>query len=391
MKKVISIAVSTLLLSNISFADTTNADNGLLQSIQQKIDTKKSNLGSNVQANSGLSGFNKTPVSNAIEINKELTKTVEPVTPSLKSNNEIPKVEVNKEVKEVNKELTKPNDSIVKKEEFCEPKKPIVKKIVKKPIKKQVKVVKKQVKNEFEFSKTQNYIPVDFSSKQNFISKEQVKLNIQDNLNVLDVTISDDNGQVIPKEQFNKSFIRVVQVSQNFNTITHQENEMNFSTTTSLFKKNLENCGAIFVQYELKSSTSPISLVKYVDKNGLLSNNIDNSCVSKLPKDLPTNLNYSASNNLSSLFFKNYKLVANQPIDFSILFLKNGLSRTPKDLFVYILKQDFSDLNVIEPKSFGNAVNGVSFEHTLAKGNYILGYSFNEGATETYFKNLNVE
>lgn len=380
MKKVISIAISTLLLSNVSLADITSADNGLLQSIQQKIDTKKSNLGSNVQTNSGLSGFNK-----------DLVKSVsnEPIASPSKLNTEISKVEVKPVVSST--ELKQSNNLVNKKEEICEPVKTTVKKIIKRPIKKAVKITPKPVKNDFDLVKTQNYTPIDFSTNQKWILNNQIKLNIQDNLKVLEVSISDSNGKVIPKEQFNKSFIRVVQISQDFNKLNHQENEMNFSNTSFLFDKTLENCGAIFVQYHLKSSSTPTNLVKYVDQNGLLTNSIDSSCKSQLPQDLSTNLNYSVLNNMSGLFFKNDKLVATKPINFNILFLKNGLSRTPNDLFVYAVKQDFSDLNVLEPQSFGTAASGISYENTLEKGKYILGYSFNEGSTENYFKNINVE
>lgn len=402
MKKVISIAVSTLLLGNVSFADTTNTDNGLLQSIQQKIEAKKSNLGSNIQTNSGLSGFNKN---NTKEKSNDIDKSVAQVAPL--SNDSSAKVEVVKtEVKKVETTTrveTLPNlnntpveikkvETTVKSSEVCEPVKP-VKKIVKKPVVKKAvnKPVAKTVKNDFDMVKTQNYTPVDFSQKSQWISDSQVKLSVFDNLSHIDVSISDTNGQVIPKEQFNKSFIRVVQVSHDFKTVNHQENEMNFKSNSYEFHKEVQHCGAIFVQYHLKGSAIATNLVKYVNKQGQLADTVDSSCKIKNPEELPTSLNYSVSNNMSGLFFKEAKLLSSRPVAFNIVYSKEGITRTPKDLFVYALKSDFSDLKVIEPKSYGNVVSGVIFENTLEKGNYVLGYSFNEGKVENYFKNIQVQ
>lgn len=403
MIKVISIAVSTLLLGNIAFADTTNTDNNLLQSIQQKIDTKKSNLGSNVQVNSGLTGINKTP---AKDTSKDTANTVKNGVVDQVSPSKVDKVEVvntgisstdtKVQVKPVPvevKELIKPVETLSKKEEICEPVKPVVKKVFKKKIFKKaiVKASTAPIKNDFELVKTKNYTPIDFSPKQKWILNSQVKLSIQDKGNNFEVSISDTNGQVIPPEQFTKSFVRVVQISQNFDTIVHQEDEMNFTGNPYSFNKEVKNCAAVFVQYHLNSSAVATNLVQYVDKNGSLSDHIDSSCKQENPEDLPTNLNYSSINNISGLFFKNDKLLSTRPINFNIIFTKNGSTKTPNELFVYSVKPDFSDLRVIEPKTYGNASSGVIFETNLEKGSYILGYTFKEGKVENYFKNIHVD
>lgn len=415
MIKVISIAVSTLLLGNIALADTTNTDTTLLQSIQQNSDTKKSNLGANVQAKSGLSGLNKNSVrdnskplenlnsSEVVQVNSSKMDSV-----NIKANTPVNtpdvKLEVKSDVKSnvnvdkklvtnVNKDSNKTSEKPNKLNEVCEPVKPTVKKVFKKKVlhKPTTKLSNVPVKNDFELSKTQNYTPIDFSNKQRFILNTQVKLSLQERGNNFEVSISDNNDQVIPKEQFNKSFLRVVQISQNFETITHQENELNFVNTTYNFNKDVKNCAAVFVQYHLNSSAIATNLVKYLDKNGSLTDHIDSSCKQDNPEDLATNINYSVSNNVSGLFFKNNKLLSTRPVNFNIVFSKEGSTRTPNDLFVYTVKSDFSDLRVIEPKTYGNAASGVIFETNLEKGKYILGYTFKENKTEGYLKNIHVE
>lgn len=428
MKKVISIAVSSLLLSNISFAQTANADNSILQSIQQKIDAKKSGLGSHVQTNSGLSGLsNKSSTKDMSEIAKSvnvapdttqttMTKTTETV---IKEDNkssgktvikntdnkvhtttispvDVKEVKEIKEVKEVKSQSNVSFDNttvkeLPKKNEICEPvkhtihKKPVQKAVIKKT------VIKKTVVNNFDMVKTQNYTPVDFSQKNKWILNSQVNASIKDNASHIEVTLSDKNGQVIPKEQFNKDFIRVVQISNNFKSINHQEENMNFVDTSYMFNKSENNCSAIFVQYHLKSSAIPTTLVKYISNEGALRDNIDSSCPQAIPEDISTNVNYSVSNNISGLIFKDNKLISSKPVSFNIIFSKDGVTKIPNDLFVYAIKNDFSDLTVFEPKNYGHASSGIAFEQNLAKGQYVLGYSFKEGKKEDYFKNINVQ
>lgn len=419
MKKVISIAVSSLLLGNISFAQTATADNSLLQSIQQKIDAKKSGLGSHVQTNSGLSGLsNKSSSKDMSEIAKSVnvipdtvkttvTKTTETVVKEdnkVESNKKIIKNSDNKpQTTNVSVVELKPNHdlssanmstnnvTVASKNEICEPVKP---KVHKKPIKKtfvKKTVVKKTVVDNFDMVKTQNYTPVDFSQKNKFILNNQVNASIKENGSHIEVTISDKLGHVIPKEQFNKDFIRVVQISNNFKNVNHQEENMNFSDVSYLFNKVENNCSAIFVQYHLKSSAVPTTLVKYVFHEGTLRDSMDSSCPQSIPEDISTNVNYSVSNNISGLIFKDNKLVATKPVSFNIIFSKDGVTKVPSDLFVYAVKNDFSDLTVFEPKNYGHASSGVLFEQNLEKGHYILGYSFKEGKKEDYFKNINVE
>lgn len=410
MRKVISIAVSTLLLGNVALAETTNTDNNLLQSIQQKIDAKKSGLGSNVQTNSGLSGLsNKSANKDINEIAKNVNSNTASSNVSANSTTPVtitPKSEINKIVAKPveisagpieNKSEVKPvivNTSInASNPENCEPTKPkiIHKKIVKKHVVKKTVPVKKVEPNNFDMVKTQNYNPIDFSEKNKWIQNSQVKSSIKENGSHLEVNISDMNGHVIPKEQFNRDFIRVVQISQNFKTINRQEDNMDFLNSSYIFNKEVRNCAAIFVQYHLKSSSVPTNLVKYVSKDGSLSDSIDSSCKQNTPNDLPTNLNYSDSNNISALLFKNNKLVSSKPVSFNVVFSKDGVVRIPNDLFVYAVKSDLSDLSVLEPKNYGNNSSGISFEQNLEKGHYVLGYSFKEGKTENYFKNINVE
>lgn len=406
MKKVISIAVSSLLLSNISFAQTATGDNSLLQSIQQKIEAKKSGLGSNVQTNSGLSGLgNKTPNKDMSEIAKSvnvippvnettITKTTETQTVT-KENSQInsgkktilktTEPRLNSDNNAVNNNAVNINNS----KEFCEP---VKRKVYKKPIKRVVKktVVKKKVVNNFEMVKTQNYTPTDFSQKNNWLLSSQVNTTIKDSASHIEVSISDKQGQVIPKEQFNKDFIRVVQFANNFKNVTHEEESMNFNNTSYMFNKVESICSTIFVQYHLKSSAVPTTLVKYISQQGLLLDNIDSSCSQTLPEDLATNVNYSASNNISGLILKDNKLVSSKPVSFNIIFSKDGIIKVPEQLFVYAVKKDFSDLTVLEPKNYGHAASGVLFENNLEKGQYILGYSFKEGKKENYFKNITV-
>lgn len=411
MKKVISIAVSTLLLGNVALAETTNTDNNLLQSIQQKIDAKKSGLGSNVQTNSGLSGLsNKSANKDINEIAKNVNSntatsnvsanSTTPVTITSKSEikNKIVAKPVETPVASVeNKPEVKPvmtNTSVNESNpENCEPPKPKIvhKKIVKKHVVKKAVPVKKVVLNNFDMVKTQNYTPIDFSEKNKWIQNSQVKSSIKENGSHLEVSISDMNGHVIPKEQFNRDFIRVVQISQNFKTVNRQEDNMDFLNSSYIFNKEVRNCAAIFVQYHLKSSAVPTNLVKYVSKDGSLRDSIDSSCKQNTPDDLPTNLNYSDSNNISALLFKNNKLVSSKPVSFNVVFSKDGVVRIPNDLFVYAVKSDLSDLSVLEPKNYGTNSSGIAFEQNLEKGHYVLGYSFKEGKTENYFKNINIE
>lgn len=400
MKKVISIAVSSLLLSNISFAQTATGDNSLLQSIQQKIEAKKSGLGSNVQTSSGLSGLgNKTPNKDMSEIAKSvnvmppanettITKTTETQTVT-KENSQINSVK-KPTLKATETRLSSDNNAVnINNKEFCEP---VKRKVYKKPIKRVVKktVVKKKVVNNFEMVKTQNYTPTDFSQKNNWLLSSQVNTTIKDSASHIEVSISDKQGQVIPKEQFNKDFIRVVQFANNFKNVTHEEESMNFNHTSYMFNKVESICSTIFVQYHLKSSAVPTTLVKYISQQGLLRDNIDSSCSQTLPEDLATNVNYSASNNISGLILKDNKLVSSKPVSFNIIFSKDGVIKIPEELFVYAVKKDFSDLTVLEPKNYGHAASGVLFENNLEKGQYILGYSFKEGKKENYFKNITV-
>lgn len=408
MKKVISIAVSTLLLGNVALAETTNTDNNLLQSIQQKIDAKKSGLGSNVQTNSGLSGLsNKSANKDINEIAKNVnantvTSTVGAnsatpvsITPKSELNNKTvaKHVETPVENKPEVKTVMVNNSVNATNPENCEPPKPKVvhKKIVKKHVVKKAIPVKKVEPNNFDMVKTQNYTPIDFSEKNKWIQNTQVKSSIKENGSHLEVSISDTNGNVIPKEQFNKDFIRVVQIPQNFNTVNRQEDTMDFLNSSYIFNKEVRNCAAIFVQYHLKSSAVPTTLVKYISKDGSLRDSIDSACKQNTPTDLPTNLNYSDSNNISALLFKNSKLVSSKPVSFNVVFSKDGVVRIPNDLFVFAVKSDLSDLSVLEPKNYGTTASGIAFEQNLEKGHYVLGYSFKEGKTENYFKNINVE
>lgn len=377
MKKVLSIAVSSILLSNLSFAQT---DNNVLKNTQPQVETNRSGLGSDVQGNNGL-GSSNAPLS--IKDSTTMERKVQTETTKLTSTEIVP-VEVKKIGKsEKNMENCEPVHKPVKKV-----KKYVAKKKVVKPI-----IVKKSisVSNNYEMRKTQNYVPTDFTNKQKWISSSDVQLSILNKPNQLDISISDTNGQVIPKEQFKNSNLRIVQFSSDLKITNNQTKEMNFQGLPYSFDKKVETCGTVFVQYQLKNAPMPTSLVKHIDSNGLLQDNLDSTCEKNAPKDLPTNLNYSVNNNISGLFFKNHKLLSSRPVAFNIVFSKDGVTRNATDLFVYAVKPDFSDLVVFEPKSYGTAASGTYFENNLNKGDYILGYSFKEGKFESYLKNIQVQ
>lgn len=413
MKKILSVAIATLLAGNVALGD--NIQNSLLESIQQKIDNKKSNLGSNIQTNSGLAGFQKNNKDkDSILLNNDITKKdisiVENITSEtklIKKTDSAPlhqekiqeKQEKVKQTQDVNKNMTpvtKQDD--ISKEEFCDPllkkstalaSKPVIKKfkkVVKKPIVKK-HLVKVPTKNNIEMGNQYYQSPNVIQT----ITPDKVKLSLLDNDSHFELFISDIDGQVIPKEQFSQSFLRFIQVTQDFNIISHEEKEINILNKSYVFNKEVKKCSAIFIQYSLKNNINEHTFVKYINQNGILSDHIDTSCMQKSPEDLPTNLNYSQNNNISGLFFKNNKLLSSQPVVFHIIFTKDGITRTPNDLFVYAIKQDLSDFSVLKPLSYGNGVNGILFEKKFMKGNYLLGYSFKEGKFENYLKNIHVD
>lgn len=261
-------------------------------------------------------------------------------------------------------------------------------------VKKSKPVVKntKPLKNDFEMYKTKNYTPLDFSEKKNnWMTNQQVKISISGEKNDINVNISDLNDKAISSEQLNNLNLRVVQVPQDFSGIYNQIKLLDSNSINYSFDKKIDSCGAVFVQYQLKSNSTPVNLVKYLDSNGNWTNKLDSSCEVKLPKDSATNVEYSSNNNLSGIFFDKDKFIANKAFNFNIIFNKFGVNKTPTDLFVYAINNDLSDFKVIGVKSYGNAVTGTYFETFLDKGSYVLGYTFNEGKTENYFKNINVQ
>lgn len=399
MKKVISIAISTLFISNFALAETKTIDNNLLQSIQQKIDAKKSGLGADIQTNSGLSGLsNKSINKDMNEIAKNVNvsnNTSATVNESIGSNHKmdimITKPYLTEKKSEINN-VDNVKKNYIHKDNGDYPKKKIIhKRLIKKNIVKKIIPNKIVEENSIEMVKTQSYIPNDFSEKNQWIKSNQIKSSIKNNGSHLEISISDINGKIIPKEQFNKDFIRVVQLSQDFKIVNNQENKMDFLNNSYIFNKEVDNCAAIFVQYHLKYSSIPTTFIKYLSNEGILSDSIDSSCKQTIPNDLSTNINYSETNNISGILFKNNKFVSSKPVTFNIVFSRQGIVKIPNNLFVYAVKFDFSDLSVLEVKNYGHNSNGVLFEQMLEKGNYVLGYSFNEGETENYFKNINVQ
>lgn len=397
MKKVLSIAISSLLVGNFAYAETSNEN--LLVTIQKKIEAKKSGLGSDVQTSSGLASINKSkpsPVDNKDSNSLSSVKPVDTVKNDVKVQDVKTVVQNDVSLPVVNSVSSKTNiektsiSSVNPTQEICEPVKPKpVKKVVKKVVK--PKVSKAPVKNDFEMYKTKNYTPLDFSEKKNnWMTNQQVKLSISGDDKNINVIISDFNDKAIPAEQLNNNQLRVVQVPHNFSSIFNQTQTLNTNTHYS-FNKNVNSCSAVFVQYQLKSNSNPINLVKYLDKSGNWSNSLDSNCEVKIPKDSSTNIDYSSNNNLSGLFLDKTKLVANKAFNFNIIFNKFGVNKVPNDLFVYVISSDLSDFKVINPKYYGNAVSGTYFETFLDKGNYILGYTFNEGNVENYFQNINIQ
>ncbi len=152
MKKVLSIAISSLLVGNLAYADTSNEN--LLVTIQKKIEAKKSGLGSDVQTSSGLASINKPK-----QIDKEVTSLN--TTKVVENNQADAKIKDNKPLTSstevINSSVAKTStdkpvvlsSNIISTPENCEPTKPkVVKKVVKKITK--PKVAKTPVKNDFE-------------------------------------------------------------------------------------------------------------------------------------------------------------------------------------------------------------------------------------------------
>lgn len=247
MKKVLSIAISSLLVGNFAYADTPNED--LLVTIQKKIEARKSGLGSDVQTSSGLASVNKPkavtteikdssstvnlPVKNVSSDKKEEVLTADKKEIKIENNKSSPVLVKNNIEKSVNdiplNTVVKPNTP-----ENCETPKV---KVVKHTVKKSKPVVKntKPLKNDFEMYKTKNYTPLDFSEKKNnWMTNQQVKISISGEKNDINVNISDLNDKAISSEQLNNLNLRVVQVPQDFSGIYNQiklldSNSINYS------------------------------------------------------------------------------------------------------------------------------------------------------------------
>lgn len=449
MKKLISIAISALFMSNISIA---NAENSLFQDIQAKVEAKKKTQGENtvekINDNSGLTNtatkvaqtnttitnplsINNKPTNNTLSkdileikksndnnqevkinsnnstivkptLNSGLASTVSPdiadIKPEIKKN-EIPTMpEMKKEVDSVNQlgEVVKESKHEVKKE-ITVPKKltkkPIKKaKAVKKPIVKSNDVKKEINKNEIDLPKTKASDDEYLMNQSKYILAQNVDLDFKDLNSKITVSLKDSKGNIIPENQFKNNTIKLLTLSSDLKTIATQENEINVENNEYEFKKEINTCAAYFIQYELKSSAEPNNLVKYIDSTGKWTNNFDSKCnTENVNLDNGTDVDYSLDNNLSGLILSSDKLNYNQPIKFNVVYSKFGRNRYPKNLTVFALKTDFSEIKLINPKQIGNAVSGATYETYLNKGNYILGYTFTEGRKEIYLQTINVE
>ena len=391
MKKVLSLAISALFISNLSMANTTNMlnsdsnDSILMQTIKQKLDAKNSGnsgLGSSVQTSSGLSGIGSKPnktTDNPVDKSADKPVVDSPVATSITS-------------EPTNVVVNKPTSlSLQTNNELCAPK-PVKKIVHRKIMKKPVSAVKENP--DFDMTKSKDYVPVDFSEPakfDNLLKTSQVKLTINGvDDNKINVNISDLNGNIIPADQFNKNSLQVIQIAENFEKLSNQNQVMNFKESSYLFNQEIKKCGVVFVQYQLKSSAEPTNLVKYINHDGEWTNQLDSECKVSLPNNLANSLDYYDENDLSGLFFNSQKIIAGKPILFHLIYNKLGITKIPNNLLVYAMKSDFSDLKVINLKSVGNAVTGTNFETILENGNYIFGYSFNEGKPNNYYRNVNV-
>lgn len=251
------------------------------------------------------------------------------------------------------------------------------KKVIKKIVKK-TKVVK-QIK-EFDLVKPPYSVsqPPYGTTVVTYLTNNDVSSNLTylKERKLLTLSISNVNGQHVMPEDFitrdNNAQISAYLMNSDLSNMEKQN--IYIADDRKDYQLNIANfmCKALFVKYQLKGSTEQHTLVKYFDKQGNMSFNVDNQCPS-VNANIQDNLTYSNENYTTGIFLNNASLSAEYPLAYSVIVNRNGQSFIPGTLKSFIVNKDLSQFHEVKPVSKASlGISGATYSQKLDSGVYYV-------------------
>lgn len=208
--------------------------------------------------------------------------------------------------------------------------------------------------------------------------------------------LSDIEGNPIKQEEFepleNGELLYVYAVSSDLKKINKfnlNYNPIEVSNKLTLDKNN--TCAALYATYHLKGKDIPSIAYGFINKSGVLSEEMDKSCA-KNSEIAESDLTYTKSGNFMSIFKDIVPFSAKKPIEYTAIVSKKTVNFTPESLNSYIISDSMKYFYVAEKsKKYSNATKGTVYTKLVAPNDYTIVLDFKENdKTEALFSKFKV-
>ena len=166
-------------------------------------------------------------------------------------------------------------------------------------------------------------------------------------------------------------------------------NPIEVSNKLTLDKNN--TCAALYATYHLKGKDIPSIAYGFINKSGVLSEEMDKSCA-KNSEIAESDLTYTKSGNFMSIFKDIVPFSAKKPIEYTAIVSKKTVNFTPESLNSYIISDSMKYFYVAEKsKKYSNATKGTVYTKLVAPNDYTIVLDFKENdKTEALFSKFKV-